>query len=296
MRNHNRAFTLLELLVVITIIGVLASIITVSLSGSTDSADIAKIQPFNHQINALLGHEAVLSLNFNENAYNTCPGGKDVCDASGYGNSGTIYEDGAAYARSSVDGFALSFNGSSDYVEIADSESLRPSTITVSAWIKMENSASVRQLFLTKWYGYSCETDTSHRPFFRIYNGGDSPSGSPLVVGEWYHFVGVYDPTADAQYQGNTLYINGERIGTTLKTTAIIHQNNILTIGKYAGGYHWGGLIDEVRIYSEALNTSAVQDLYVQGLGKLLANSSITQEEYDKRVLEPYLAANSFQL
>jgi prepilin-type N-terminal cleavage/methylation domain-containing protein len=281
-----KAFTLLELLVVITIIGVLASIVVVSLSGSTSSAEIAQIQPFSHQIHALLGHEAVLNLNFNEGNYGTCPDLSDVCDASGYKNNGTIYNNEAVFIPSDIGGFALSFDGLDDYIQITSNASLKPEIITVSAWIKMIDPSLRRQLFLTKWFGYSCETDSDHEPFFRIYNGGDSPHGDPLVVGKWYHFVGVYDPSGDAEYQGNTLYINGERVGTTPNTNPIIHQDNILTIGKYSGGYHWGGVIDEVRIYAAALSSAEIRSQYVRGLGKLLAKNLISQKEYFQRMSE----------
>jgi prepilin-type N-terminal cleavage/methylation domain-containing protein len=52
--RKQKAFTLLELLVVITIIGILSSIVIVSMSGSTDSANIAKGKAYSQQIHALL--------------------------------------------------------------------------------------------------------------------------------------------------------------------------------------------------------------------------------------------------
>ena len=63
---QNKAFTLLELLVVITIIGILSSIVIVSMSGSADSASIAKGKAYAQQVQALLGHEARGMWDFDE--------------------------------------------------------------------------------------------------------------------------------------------------------------------------------------------------------------------------------------
>ena len=106
-----RAFTLLELLVVITIIGILASIVIVSMSGSTDSATIAKGKIYAQQIHALLGANALGVWNFDEGT------GTVVKDLSGYNNHGVI--TGADWTEDTPigQGYALSFNGSSDYVD-----------------------------------------------------------------------------------------------------------------------------------------------------------------------------------
>ena len=58
-----------------------------------------------------------------------------------------------------------------------------------------------------------------------------------------------------------------------------------LMIGKQGSQYFFG-LIDEARIYTEALPSTEIQKHYVQGLEKLLANQAITQAEYDQRMEE----------
>jgi concanavalin A-like lectin/glucanase superfamily protein/uncharacterized protein DUF2341/fibrinogen beta/gamma subunit family protein len=179
--------------------------------------------------------------------------GTTLYDKSGNGNDGTLttMDENTDWVLGKY-GSALDFDGDNDYVNVADDTTLKPAIITVEAWIRIADDTARRQLFLTKWNGYSCETDTSHRPFFRVTNGSDSPMGDALTIGEWYHFAGVYDPSAGALHQGNSLYINGEYLGTTADSDAIAHSTNILTIGKYAGGYPWGGNIDEVKIYNYA--------------------------------------------
>jgi Concanavalin A-like lectin/glucanases superfamily/Domain of unknown function (DUF2341) len=186
--------------------------------------------------------------------------GSTVYDKSSNSNNGTLINMEDEDWKLGKIGSGLNFDGgtSSEGVEVADHSSLKPTAITVEAWVKMTDDTARRQLFLTKWDGYSCETDTSHRPFFRIANGGDSPLGTALIMGEWYHFVGVYDPSGGAEYQGNTLYINGKRVGTTTSSTAITHSTNILTIGKYVGGYYWGGDMDEAKVFNYARTSAQV--------------------------------------
>jgi len=50
--------------------------------------------------------------------------------------------------------------------------------------------------------------------------------------------------------------------------------------------YKFNGKIDEVRIYNVALPTAQIQQHYVQGLEKLLANKAISPTEYSQRMAE----------
>jgi len=253
------------------------------LSGGTDKARVAKGQAFSAKIGIELADSVVSKWNFNEAT------GTTAKDAWGE-NNGTLGGGTPDYyptwrsGGDCVSGNCLQFDGDNDYVEVVSNKSLKPTTITIEAWIKLIDSTLRRQLFLTKWYGYSCETDTNHRPFFRIRNGGDSPLGESLTVGDWYYFVGVYDPSTNAERQGNTLYINGECIGTNLNSNPIIHSDSVLRIGEYTGGLPWGGFIDEVSIYNSAVTISQVQSNYLAGLDRLLSNGAISKSEYNQRI------------
>ena len=128
----NKAFTLLELLVVITIIGILSSIVIVSMSGSTDSATIAKGKAYAQQVHALLGANAVGVWNFDEGE------GDTVYDISGYGNNGTFSGD-THFVPSDIGGHALSFDGSGDYIDCGGDMSFNfgdSIDFSIELWIK----------------------------------------------------------------------------------------------------------------------------------------------------------------
>jgi len=116
----NKSFSLIELLVVIAIIGLLASIILVSLKGVREKAEIAKGLEFSQSIQHALGADAVGIWSFDEDS------GSTANDNSGYGNSGTLYNFASPYGWTSetphkIVGsgqgkYALSFDGVDDYV------------------------------------------------------------------------------------------------------------------------------------------------------------------------------------
>ena len=288
--SSNRAFTLLELLVVITIIGILSSIVIVSMSGSTDSATIAKGKAYAQQVHALLGHEAVGVWNFDEGTADTCPGSKDVCDYSGYGNHGT-FAGNTHFVESDIEGYALSFDETGDYVDCGSNSILNiRNEITIEAWIKVtdtlpshvnivgQNSngaaGSYAGLGARLWYysGYDLLlTDSSAN---RLYVRSNITS-----INQWHHLVGTYDGTYAK------IYVNAELKKTEEKINAIgISGGKTYINGTYVGAFK--GLIDDVRIYTEALPSTEIQKHYVQGLERLLANQAITQTEYDQRMEE----------
>jgi len=284
----NKAFTLLELLVVITIIGILSSIVIVSMSGSTDSASIAKGKAYAQQVHALLGHEVVLDLNFNENAQDTCPDGKDVCDASGYNNNGTI--SGATYVSSPIDGYALSFDGVNNYVNCGASVAQLTGDLTITWWQKRTITKYDSQPWGTQTglsditAPYHAFMYTSASINFYVANGTEtfrSSGWSPLLMDTWIFFA--------ARISGNEIRLFKDGVSDTPGTFEGSRiTGNVFTIGAWAttGGRNFGGSIDDVRVYTAALSSTEIQKHYAQGLGKLLVNQAITQAEYDQRMTE----------
>ena len=119
-----------------------------------------------------------------------------------------------------------------------------------------------------------------------------------LLNGEWHYLTAVVDR---AKHEKPIIYMDaainhgcgwGSGYNDELENVPV---GGTFYIGKGLSDY-FSGLIDEVRIYSEALPATEIQKHYVQGLNKLLVNQAITQSEYDKRMKEfnQYLVSNRF--
>jgi prepilin-type N-terminal cleavage/methylation domain-containing protein len=285
---NNRAFTLLELLVVITIIGILSSIVIVSMSGSTDSATIAKGKTYAQQVHALLGANAAGVWNFDEGT------GTTAYDISGYGNNGALNKGangtGMDWVDSDIEGTALQFDGVDDYVGFSQNPSLKiTDTVTLESWV-FATMGTGDHTVVSRGYAYMMNAPYSNVIEIYGHDGVDSTGASISWnwTDQWIHIIGII-----RKYNGSwtsRLYVNGElkKEGTSLNFDGPREWGEGISIGRL-GGSNWRffeGLIDEVRIYSEALPATEIQKHYVQGLEKLLSNQAITKAEYDQRMEE----------
>ena len=103
---------------------------------------------------------------------------------------------------------------------------------------------------------------------FVIYDwsSGEKSTGINLADGNW-HFVGFTFQSGVTD--GTKLYIDSQLKLTT--TLTISNQNEGVAIGagvNPASAQFFTGLIDEVRIYNEALPQAEIQKHYVEGLGR----------------------------
>jgi len=273
----NKSFTLIELLVVIAIIGLLASIILVSLKGVREKAEIARGLEFSQSIQHALGADAVGIWSFDEDS------GSTANDNSGYGNSGTLYNFASPYGWTSetphkIVGsgqgkYALSFDGVDDYVSMPMSSSLDFSgkyKITITVWVYRKGNSGgccgqiVGQRDVSGYDLRYDNRDTGAELEFIMGQGGWAGDGSdfgiPLPLNEWHFIAAVADGT------NLLLYDNGE-LKDTLSYTGIVGVNGETKIGGAGDGY-FNGTIDEVRIYSQALSLAEIQKHYAEGLGR----------------------------
>lgn len=195
--------------------------------------------------------------------------GTTAFDSSGNANHGTLKPSGSEPTWvSGKFGNALSFDGSNDYVEIPDHNTLDiTGDLTLEAWIKPDSVSYIAQgEIVGKWVA----NDTSY--YFAIKDGElqmrisatgsdyynvEETSNANLNINTWYHVAGVYDASA----QDIKLYINGVEESTTVTGTipSSIHSGSEnLKIGGFSPGYYFDGIIDEVRTYNEALSADQI--------------------------------------
>ncbi|AQT68755.1 Chitinase A1 precursor [Anaerohalosphaera lusitana] len=193
-------------------------------------------------------------------------------DASGCMNDGSVTN--TTYDIASVPGKigkALQFDGFDDYINVPDNSCLNPTEeLTVSAWIRADTWQANHWQggIVSKWdgdmegYTLSCGDDGRLSFALAIDSTWAEAITDPIMsTGSWYHVAGVYD--------GSTIkvYINGFESASTGKTGFFDPGANSLNIGRsYNNTRIFDGAIDDVRIYSRALNKTEITDLWHQSL------------------------------
>ncbi|MEM3396043.1 MAG: fibronectin type III domain-containing protein [Thermoplasmata archaeon] len=204
-----------------------------------------------------------------------------VHDLSGNNNNGTI--SGATWTEG-VFGSALEFDGTDDIVSVPKSASLSiTSQITLECWIKpVIPYYSYYPSIITSQYDWDRPELVGGSPGSKHYtfegelaNGNRfSIAGPDLQNGVWYHIVGTYDGLSAK------LYINGSLVGIHNVTGVLKTPTGDLRFGDRDSGYMhaYPGIIDEVAIYSRALNGSEIMEHYLAKFPSAPQNLSATIE------------------
>ncbi len=201
--------------------------------------------------------------------------GTTAVDLSGYGNDGTLQGD-PQWVNGKF-GKALQFDGVDDFVEVPHADILTVDTeVTVMAWINTERHGGPGT---ESWQGivaksnsprsYSLYTEASGALHFSttstvINDYVGTLSSGQVPLNEWVHVAAM---VVDGEHQ---YYINGEPAGTSgsdivLPGTA---DTSPVLIGRTGEGAarSFLGIIDDVRIYNEALTQEEIQ-IIMQGAG-----------------------------
>lgn len=201
-----------------------------------------------------------------------------MVDSSGNSNTGQLVA--MSTTTSPVPGKiggAMKFNGSSQYVTISDSSSLKPTQISFGGWVnktsRTANSVPIGKITLgTNGYMIYAEDASDFTMKCFIYgltpNQVVFPGNAPL--GSWNHYMCTYD---GATIKG---YRNGVLVVSTSVTGSISHSTVSLQIGKYSTNpQYFSGLLDDVRIYNRALSATEIKQLY--NSGKVTVGASAPQ-------------------
>ncbi|MEK7397464.1 MAG: LamG domain-containing protein [Candidatus Poribacteria bacterium] len=202
-----------------------------------------------------------------------------VKDSVGKCKDGKI--NGAIWADGKF-GKALSFNGSSDYVEVPDMPDLNPKkTMSMGCWVYVKGNAGQHRDIISK-DGESAERQylltSSDVNKFRAHIWTSDGTAhyfdgkTSVELETWYHVAQTYDGKI------LKLYVNGKEDGNVSFSGDIIVTAQPVRIGGGANAgatpYHTPGIIDEVFIFNSALEQEDVQNIMNNGLSGMLAVSS----------------------
>jgi len=181
-------------------------------------------------------------------------------------------------------GKALSFDGTSDYMNIPYNAAYTTNAITVSAWVKRTGTINDAHYIIVGNYlgvanDWTLELPSSGAGFtynhlvftwytssggWNGWHGAESVStfSSLFPLNEWALVTAVRGSSGLPSTAA--MYINGTAISVTAFGTQAPPNNktNAQPIGGSASGYNFPGSFDEIRIYNRALTSTEVANLY----------------------------------
>ncbi len=83
----------------------------------------------------------------------------------------------------------------------------------------------------------------------------------PIKIGEWVHFVAVYNGTHIQLWKNGVLKDADQLFGYNVRPS---NTDAPVTIGRIDRGKYWRGSVDELRMYNRALASGEIQALYAE--------------------------------
>ena len=200
-----------------------------------------------------------------------------IYDLSGQGNNAYVVRSVATSSMKVAGklGQALSFNGTSAYIDAGAGGNVGLSDFTIAAWIKTPAAGSGYPRILDKGFGsggytyYIDPTGSMGLGIDGIYqSGGRISGGAADVFDNKWHFVAVVAHRSGVA----TYYIDGAVDGSTYDISSKVASNltNSVHIGigqpvPTTATDVFKGTMDEVRVYNRALSASEIKQLYQLG-------------------------------
>jgi len=201
-----------------------------------------------------------------------------VLDKSGLNNTGT--RAGGTSIINGKLGQAMKFDGSTGYVQKVGNLGISGNVaITISAWVKQSSFATdAHAIGLTggtntggAYAAILLNDGGSGRVGFHMSGGGMNTDTGLLSLNKWYHLAAVKTPGVLSAT--TKVYINGVEKSTSNAygdgTPNFASDNNFQVGAGWVNSadFPFGGLIDDVRVYSRALSSAEVAQLYAMGGG-----------------------------
>ena len=244
-------------------------------AGSIDDVRFYKRALTTREAEELYNHATgpVAEWTFDENT------GTTTYDGTGNGNNGTLGAGTEGYRPAWKPGKyagSLSFDGTDDYIEVADSPSLSiTGNLTVESWVKYDavptataNYPIVGKISLSNREGYALFYTKNATPGFNMQICSASTCSistsynEAIVANTWYHVVGRYDGT------NIYIYVNGQLRSTTPATTNATDGAGVLRVGYNVGNNYTNFSklhIDTTRIFNYARTPSQIAYDFNQG-------------------------------
>jgi hypothetical protein len=194
-------------------------------------------------------------------------------DESGNGNNGTVYGASLATDRHSNPNSAYSFNGITDYIEVADTPLLRLNNtdFTFSFWVKIDTFTAAATAFIVKrevsnYNGWLLFANSSFNNQLELKTSqGADPSirsDSTLSENVWHHVALVYHQTSTLDF-----YFDGI-LSSSHSSGGLSFNANCTAVMRFGhdtqtppGSYFINGSMDDIGIWNRALTAQEISNL-----------------------------------
>ena len=303
MKLHIRKsfFTLLELLIVISIISMLAGMLLPGIAKAKQRAKYVRWVAYNAQFNR--DPDTVLNFNFAYPDFTveyqglSFPGlrnGAVACDAEKFDlndYNGVLINDPEWKIGGGRWGFnnALYFDGRNDFVEIPGRKALDfdplKDDFTVSVWVNFDKLSSTQVLFSkSEWTKYAqYDAYILNKNFEADFGTSTLRWAQPDDLKQKNQWVNITMTAQDKKYK---MYVNGKLLGNSVTpkgsgiSSSVTDANFLLgAAGKQGGktkiagtkmktmatGSYFQGLMDEAIVLKRGLSPSEVKNIYLMG-------------------------------
>lgn len=199
--------------------------------------------------------------------------GDEAEDSSGKDNHGTI--NGADWTDGKF-GDALEFDGAQSVTIDSTPDLQLGEKHTMMVWFYATNISEHRML-IAKNGEYLLRIDRpgeGNKMSTFVHIGGWEPRASASIpaTDTWIHYAATYDNSENNDQL--KIYVNGEQAGSSMRTGDPVGNANAVEIGKWGGGSHFVGKIDEVAIFKDVLTEEDIQTIMDVGLDGALGGVS----------------------
>lgn len=189
----------------------------------------------------------------------------NALDTSGNSLTGTVTNGSRVAAKH---GNGMSCDGSTTFADVGNPNALKlTGAMTLSAWVNITSFATAGRIISKGGgpgqRGWSLNVENTSVASFKIATDTnlninvDTVAGT-VPTGQWVHLAGVYEPGVALR-----IYVNGvlnNSLTTGVPATQFDQALNV-NIGRRTDGTYFSGVLDEVRVYNQALTAQQVVGL-----------------------------------